>query len=352
MIGKNEEHSFGVITSNGVKPIEEVNIGDKVYEYKTSKLLEVRGIQCESAPVDVVVYSDGRSGMYLRNSLIFNGYAVVNLCDIYEGRISKKANIIQYPIEFNANKVVIPLDPSPYLAGALLMYSDHTKEEISVPLYLNTTYEMIVNMMNDANGLFTKNHLSDPIYPTVNFIYKGDLTETAVTWKDLFHGYKFDATTDTSDRIFPIEYERASIKDRLKFLRGIFDMGYIRNVFPDGVVGIVGNDSKALVEVQKILCSVGILSRIKYDSFLSQMRGISYKLELMGDHLVHPDLFHDVYHIMDTIKDETKALYPTTPNFVDIMFTKNISENGYMYNLILDKPAIYMDSNYLPRVSK
>ena len=315
MKGLNNEYLFKVLTDKGNKSINNVNIGDKLYEYGTGNLLEVKDLVKVSGPVHMIFYSDGRHGFYLQNQYIYNGNIMLLLDDIISNKASKSSHIIQYQIDFNSDKVVNPLFPDPYVAGALFAYADYENENISIPLYFKQSDEFWVNLTDE---IIPADAIDKSDVPSIYFIYNGDLSETPITWDKLFPNYKFYAKDGDGYPIFPIEYERGSIKDRNKFIRGIFDMGYIKEIFPDGTVGIVGRNDKILKEIQKILWSIGVISIIKYDSLLYKMRGYEYKLELTGDYRMYPGLFNNINNIENTIMNETSTLYPYNNNSIDV----------------------------------
>ena len=117
MRGLNEYIDTNIITQNGIVSISNVHIGDRVYDFHTGKMLEVKDV-IESKCTDImqVLYSDGRKEFKLHDDVLYGGKKELR------------------PLEFNPDKVKDPLYPDPNIAGVLLIYGDYDSNEIKLPL--------------------------------------------------------------------------------------------------------------------------------------------------------------------------------------------------------------------------
>lgn len=354
-MGLNNSYTLKVLTEDGIKDVTELRPGDHVYEYKTGNLLEVREVfKSKPQPTYHVFFSDQRSASFLEDDLIFTGNDIVKVESIVgKSKLWRFFNINQYPIEFNKDKVITPPIPDPYVAGPLLAFGNYAKEFINLPSYFYKSSEFINNFYDELVDITPVNPIKSSIEDfTMQFISND--TSSVITWKGFFPDCNFDGEPYTLlNKPFPLKYIRSSINDRKKFIRGIFDVGYIKDIFDgSGSIGIVGNNSYHLKEVQKILWSLGILSFVSYDPMLYQFRGFQFKLSLIGDHSLYPGLFSDPNHISDTIKTETSILEQLTNNSLNIKNIIKLSSSGYMHNIVFDEPnKLYLDDNFLPRVS-
>lgn len=340
-----------VLTSDGVKPIDEVNIGDKVYEYGTGNLLEVTGImKHKPSTVYYVAYSDGRCTMFLENEPYFDGYQIIK--DGFNNE--SKVNIIQHPIEFNKDKVVNPLPLDPYLAGPLFIYGDYTIPLMNLPYYpYHHTNKLNEEYLESLSFIQTIYDIDDKIL--ILFKDINDKGECHITWNELCNKYNMNEFYKDKITQIPIEYAQSSFNDREKFIRGIFDIGCTPDVFDDGL-GIIGSNENMMKEVQRVLLSLGILSRLTYSPVLNRIRGYEFRLDIIGHHSTYPGLSYNLGTITEMIELSRKFMNggqgSATASCVDINMIKALPIKGCMYNLYLEKPnQIYLDYNYLPRVS-
>lgn len=348
MNGLNNHISTIVHTQRGDIPIEKINIGDVVYEYKSQKQLKVQGYaKSKVEQIYCIEYNDGRKTYVTLSDLIFTGKNIVKVKD----KIIDK-NIICYPIEqtpviFSNNKVNDVLFPDPYIAGVLITYGDYDDKYINLPLDRISANQLFAHKYNlDYAGKLGKNK----VYFRWNDIPTEPNIE-AITWKEFFPRYDFYATSkNIIDDMIPIEYSQSSIQNRIQFIRGVFDIGYDLVMFPDSI-SIAHKHEFRLKEVQKILWSLGILSKVTYDPNLPSANERLYRLDVIGEYSRYPSLFYDINFIERVLENHYRIIYH------DSTFQLNIESiyeftNGYMTNLILDKQnAIYLVDNYLPKVS-
>lgn len=169
MIGLNEYMHTNIITHKGIVSIANANIGDKVYEYNTGKMMEIRGI-VKSKCTDIlqVSFSDKRTDLRTHDELLPSGKIKLS------------------PLEFNPGKIKDPLNPDPYISGALFIYGDYKSKYINLPLDMDEVNNEFAHKYNldyasklDENRVyFSFNHKpNDPItwsefYPDYDFYAK------------------------------------------------------------------------------------------------------------------------------------------------------------------------------------
>ena len=348
----NYYHPINVLTQRGFVELKNVVPGDYVFEYGTSKLLKVIEVPQPSRElIHKVTFNDGRE-QYLGNcDYLYTGKTIASILSISED--TEFGVIEQYAIDYH-NDVYKPLDPDAYLAGALLMYGDYEDEFINIPSYMNGINEVFSNKHSVEYGMEYLNN-QNKMY----FKYIGDSSNTTITWKKFFNNKNiYPITKDKSLPLIPDEYAHGSLKDRLQFIYGAVDMGYSIKLFPDGTVGIVNKSEDKLKEFQKILWSVGIVSKISYDTNIDKVYKNNYKLEIYGNYQRYPGFTYLVSNIEHILEHDNEIISYIPQFFVSIkqisLMDYNGTENahGYIGNLILEKPkALYITDDFLPRVS-
>lgn len=333
MVGLNEYIETKIITHKGIINISEVNIGDKVYEYNTGKLLEVRGIKkSKDTEIFEVTFSDKRTSLRTHDEIL------------PAGEIETK------PLEFNHDKVVKPLYPDPYIAGALFIYGNHEDKYLSLPLDMDAANNEFANKYNLDYG----NRLDHNI---VYFSYSYTPNKL-ITWREFFKDYDFYAKTKKkSSPIIPNEYMYGSIKDRIQFIMGVFDLGYDKTRFPD-FVAIQHWNEDMLKLVQKILWSLGVPSVVEYDPIYRDdermihkyLYNREYRLRILGDKSRWPGFFYDINKLEHFIIEDS-WIKKLEPKWIFKVQSSKRYCHGFMNNIVLDKPSWYYTENYLPRLS-
>lgn len=356
MIGINNTISTYVeTTKHSSVPIQDLIPGDKLYEYKTNNLLEVQRVK--KLPHDVIweiAYNDGRLSYISSSDLIYTGHSIckmipaIDKClirDRFDNSPVQLSIIKQYPVEFIKDQLVDTLNPDPYIAGALLIHGDFDDEYINLPMDRESADNHFAHRYNlDFSEMKVGNN-------RCYYQYNGAPKSEAIKWVDFFKGHRIYATTKCmEDPIIPFCYTRSSMTNRWKFIMGAFDIGYSQKLFPE-TVSISANDEYRLVLVQRMLCSMGILSKVSYDGSINDKIGRCYRLDIVGSYDTFPGFFYDIDHINRILQNHNRK-FNFEPTFeLRIESIKKYTE-GYMYNIELNKPnAIYIDSNFLPRIS-
>lgn len=343
MIGKNEYIPTPIISSRGIIDISDLFPGDYVVEYKTGKKVRVLNtVKRELQDVYKVTYTDGRTMNILLSDRIFTGTKIMNLIATKKEYFT---NIKCYPVDlkFLQYNSLRSLMPDPYITGALLMYGDYDKEYINLPIDLNGADEYLkdryVLKLPDDAPLDHKN--------LVNYFtqYRGN-TDSRPTWKEFFPHYDFYLQNRRIDSpLFPREYVMSDIRTRVQFIMGVFDVGYNRKAFPDRIT-IQNKHEYRLKEFQKVLWSLGILSKVIYDPEILDAHGREYKLEVLGLHGTYPGFFYELYALEQFLLNDKHEKFQFKVDKIEKQ------SRGWTYNVLLERPdVIYLDADYLPRVS-
>lgn len=350
MTGLNEYIPIHVYTQRGLVEISDIYPGDYVYEYGTSNMIEVLNIEYISdSHISEVKYNDGRSQIYQNTELFFTGKMITRLYNAFDK--GKVAQIHMYPTKFNSRNITTKLFPDPYIAGALIIHGRYDTRYINLPLDRSAADQLFAHKYNlDFADLLEDN--------TTFYAWNGTDRSQAITWKEFFPNYDFFATSGKIySPVIPNEYLFSSINDRWKFIRGVFDIGYSQDIFPDSV-GIAHWSEDRLKAVQIMLWSLGIASRITYDPDMTLARGREYRLDVIGSYDGYPGFFYDVDAIRKNIRNDhelSRQIYPFQLEVKSIgpYISNGVTINtGSMRNLLLEKSyALYITDNFLPRPS-
>lgn len=350
MLSLNEYIPIYVQSQKGVVPIDDLVFGDTLYEYGTGNELKVLSIgNSEQDMIYNVEYSDGRSQIYRAKDRVFTGNKIVEARDIFGKEGFPEISL--RPIELFRSPVTRPLYPDPCIAGALIIFGRYDTPYINLPLDRNGVNQLFAHKYN----LDYADKLEDN---TTFYAYNGADKSKPITWKEFFPYYDFYVRTRLqSSPLIPVEYTRSSINNREKFIRGVFDIGYNQDMFPDNV-GIASNSEQRLEEVQKILWSLGVPSKISYDPNLPLDRGRIYRLDVIGKYDGYPGFFYDINNIRKQIRNDNVIKRPISDFKMKITRVGHVHSNGclitkgYLRNVVLNKPqALYVTDNFLPRVS-
>ena len=305
-----------ILTQRGLISIDDVIINsDCVYDYTgTNKLLPIRDIKIiQSAKIYEVTFTDGRKEMYTDQDLL-----------------PSKGIIKQISLEYNQGRVMKPLYPDPYTAGALFGYGYYENSEIELPITKQPVKDMLSHKYNVGNN------------------------GIVLTWEDFFEDYEFYAKNkNPKDPLFPYDYEYSSTFNRLQFIRGVFDTGYSPTDFPD-VAGISHWDVERLKHIQKILWSLGVLSKIYYGPPKDDIPSARWSLEIIGKYKYYPGFFYSIEGICKMIDAHHKIYLEPPTECVYVKEIKEIPElaGSYTQHIILDsRELVYVSENYLPRFS-
>lgn len=352
IVNINNYHPINILTDRGIVELKDILPGDKVFEYKTGNLLKVIGISEPSRSlINKITYSDRRVEYIRSCDDLYTGKDIIPMLIVPKNQ--EFHDIKQYPVKFD-HAVHNTLDPNPYIAGMFLMYGDYHDRFINLPSNM-TGFNNINGFRYAVNNNLTPIKYNDKVY----FKYADNSKNLRITWKQFFKDIDIYATTkDVREGTIPDEYVMTSAKDRIQFVKGIFDIGYAPNLFDDKVVGIVNKSNRKLKALQELLWSLGILSKIEYEPAIDAEHESMYKLSIIGDYDGYPGFTNMLSSIEELIDRDNKIITFTPPfktkiaNISQIDCKGNYSTSGIMGNLILEKPkALYLTSNFVPRVS-
>lgn len=331
-----------VLSNRGMLDIMDINSGDFLYEYKTSNPKKVIYIERSNiVPVYKLTYTDGREQLFGEDELYFNGEDIIS--------IDKNINIdIFNPIESNP---VFYMDgkslliPDPYTAGMLFISGDPNDK------YLNITYKnsyklsVVKHICNKYNLYSYK--VKNKIYFTKTLLNLSRNNTKRVTYKDFFNDENFN-----SDLILD-EYMFASYANRFQFIRGVLDISFGMNMMnSSNNIKIVNQSEIKLLELQKLLWSLGVNSTVKYDPYVDIDDNTieSYCLDIIDLYKKYPGFFHQYDAIESMIDINNSILYDTS---FDIKVNKITHVGtGYSYNVKLeDDKVAYLTSSFLPKIS-
>lgn len=337
MLTNNSYIPFTVQTTRGIIPVNELNIGDKVYEYGTSNLLEVTAVLNPTfESVFTIYYTDGRITKNQLTDLILNGNEVVPLYKLLWKEDYKP--IKQIPIDYHKGVPVAPVFPDPYLAGILLTHCNIHNPVISIPLGA----KQAITILRDKYNIEFEND-PDKNIAHLNIVDDGENHHYCMTWLYTFK-------EEIVKYRIPNKFKYATIRERIQFIRGVFDTGYDKNIMPHSV-GITHIDESYLKEIQLMLGSLGITSTISYAPLIYPEQKEVYRLDIVNEKADYPGFFYAIENIENMIMNGQDMIGE------DIRYNFAINDikllgSGYMNNIVLNKKhAIYIDGNCLPRVA-
>lgn len=343
-LGINLPYDINVHTTKGIKCVRHLTPGDKLYEYGTSNLLEVQEVlKSDIQTIWQVVYNDGRLTYGIGSTPVLYGDKIISLKEA--ARRGNYPPIKTFAIDYHRDDVIAPLFPDPYTAGALLVHGDYDDEFINLPINGICEPNNFIRFMHKSNTAQVTG--KDKIY----FSWAHRSEEERITWKEFFPRYEMYVTSkDGAAPLIPKEYLESSIRDRRKFIRGVFDVGYSKDITPD-VVATMNSTSMLLTDVQKILWSLGVLSKIVANPMIPLSRWRNFRLEILGEYTNYPGFFYSIGNI-NKILDNDNRINPKGSAF-KLKISKILKFNqGYTYEVRLNKPhAIYTSANFLPIVS-
>lgn len=344
-----------VYTQRGLVDIRNLVYGDTLYEYRTGKPHKVLSIKKSNNRIIKVHYSDGREAIYSIDELLFTGNNIVDMYSALEIKEFPKIKLWGFD---NSKYIDKPkLDPDPYTAGIFLTYGDYSMNEINLPL------DLWKNFLSD---FYTCNIQASSIPKDNMVLFTYLMSVSYLTWNQFFNNdrnlyNKVDAwvlTKKITSPCIPNEYMFASINDRWKFIRGIFDFGYNKLISRDEI-SICHWSEERLTWIQRLLWSLGITSNIEYNPFKS-LESRPYVLTITGDYDCYPGMFYNVDYTRNQLQNDNSfyakhnQLDMKIDKIIPIIGNKELIEidTTNMCNVILDQPnVLYVSDNYLPRVS-
>lgn len=326
---------MSVQTTEGDVNINDISIGDTVYSYDSKKELEVMEIvDLTKEDVYKVTYTDGREDYYQESELIYIGYGVIPIKSLIDDRRhGMHGSIKQYQISYGTSYNPHVRRSDPYISGALCIYGNAKDEFINLPSDCTAANSFFINKYQ---AFYEWKIGSNATY----FSRNGDINNKLISWKDFFHN-------KTCHDIIK-EYKRASINDRWEFIRGVFDIGYKSEAFPDSC-SIAHSDEDKLKIVQEILWSLGVLSKTDYDPSLQLGKGREYRLDILSPSFDnYPGFFYNIDSIERMIRNQSRLLNPKFKLQIGKIEKYN---SAFSRRLIFNqRNSVYLTSNFLPRV--
>ena len=340
-----------VVTHVGIKPADKVLPGDYLYEYGTSEMMEVVDIEIhENEKIWDVRYSDKRVEKVGEDELIYFDGKLHSPNDLY-GEIDRIIPIERYVCDFG--KLIPPVKPDAYSAGAILAYADIFDDYVNIP-NTKTTAENHILHVNGWNVY--PEAAKDKIYFMI-----GDSNQK-LTWADVF-AFKsarsnmamFMIDHHMDSPIIPYEYTYGKVEDRIKFIRGVFDTGYSRDITPDRI-SITMTDDIRMRTIQRMLWSLGIMS------YMHSNNGI-FQLDILGPEEDYASFFYDFENRARMI-DKDFDIYKSNPIFklyVESVTPSLIVRKEPIYHFrvakrkgaryVVEKNALYYSDQFLPRLT-
>lgn len=346
----NEYYPIRVPTQRGLLEMDAIRPGDEVFEFRTSKRIEVIGTStCNPQDMYKITYSDGRSQVVCDEDRIWDGNKVWTPLELQVAIKHSHHDVISAriklePIDYLQGKIVNPVFPDPMIAGALIIYGDYDDPYINLPLDREGIDDHFSHRYNLNFGSVIGNN-------KVYYKFDGAPPDSLITWKEFFPKYDFYATSKCfEDPIIPDEYYRASIKDRWHFVQGAFSIGYSKDTFPKSV-SVAHINEHRLEELQKMLWSLGIMSKITYDPNMISAHGRQYRLDVAGIYTDYPGFFYDAWMIQNVINANIRRnSVLTEPYSFHIKSIEKLGR-GWCSNIILKTSGIYYTENFTPRIS-
>ena len=356
------KYNLNVLTNKGIKQSSELYPGDKVYSYinSSTETLEIADvIPIKYQMLYEILYNDGRKQIVGNDDLMYIGNnKSINIKYLFRYNTNEiyTNNIHIEPTRIKFSEIKNHLNPDPYLAGILLFYGDYENNFISLPLDITRGIDYILSNSNYWIDCF------DVKSDNRKFLKWKCEYNNKILWKDLFKHYNFYAKTKNSkDPLIPYEYQYTSIKNRIKFIRGIFDVGSNITLMPASN-SICNKDIRVLECIQKILWSLGILSSIEYipsyrvfinqDEYEEYENDQYYVLYVNSSDLGYPGFYYEIDYIAKMIKNNVNTVFNLSKSSINIKKIKAIGP-GWLDNIKFKniRKAIYTSGNYLPRVS-
>ena len=327
-------------TTKGFTDINDLIPGDKLLEYNTNNTLTVENIKMSLNPHKVfkISLTDGREIILIDRSFVNLNGNLIQLSDILNS--NEFPLLSQHQLEYSQMGIQKYLFPDPYIVGALLVNADFDDEFINLPLDRDKAIDLLFNKYHLKYGSIIKN----------NKVYFKKINEDCmITWKEFFKGEKiFPVTKRFNDPIIPDQFLFASINDRWQFVRGAFDVGYDSKMFPDNIA--LANKSEDRLKIfQKILWSLGILSRVTYDPYILNNKGRKYRLDILNSYEDYPGLFYNLENIRYILNSDNLLKHHDYFE-LKIKSIEYIGDSNIMYIETDKHLASAITSNYLPYV--
>ena len=328
-------------TPKGMINISDLNNGDKLFEYSSRSLLNVEKVVLSDNKKDIYEFefNDGRKMLVPEKELMCFNNHLLSIKEIINAQDSLPI-LKPKQFDYSESEICTAQKPDPYITGALLINSDFDDNYVNIPL--------------DKTGAsnFFRSKYGTGYVPYVN---KGKTyfniigTKRLLSWREFYAYYKiYVSSKDFNDSIILNEYLFGSINDRWQFVRGAFDVGYDPKVFPN-TISIAHKYEERLKEFQKVLWSLGILSKIYYDPNMYQNSNKVYRLDVISSYENYPGLFYDINTIKSILNSDN--IMKHSEEFIFRVKRINFVGKAQVYSVFTDKHlSIASTDNYLPYV--
>ena len=303
-----------ILTTRGVKYVDEIVPGDELYDYISSAPVEILYINRHHEQLYRVVYIDGRIEVMGEN----------------EVKMLKGLRIPLYPIEFKHR--IFDTDLLPYVAGALFGAGDMEDEYANLP----------IDKIEVAKNIALMQGLELDISKAGKVCFKpryGD--DDILKWNQLFPDMP-DVSLGLPSMC--TRYHYSSIESRKRFIMGVFDACYSDTFSPDEASILVENWNVAS-EIQSILNSLGVAATIiDYQD--------RYEIKLFGGVKYYPGLFNNISYIGRMINSDYDVMKTEGP-FIELIDHVDIL-HGYTdcYTFETNSHLPVFSPSFLPRFYK
>lgn len=328
-----------VLTNRGVIEAKDVLPGDYLYEYGTSRRLNINYVEeLKHQRVYDIRYTDGRMEKVAGDQKIFFNNRIYTPEELSGEMLNNIIPIKRHVCDYG--KLYEDLYPDPYVAGALFIYGDLNDKYINLPV---DRYEAD-DVLRYKYGITYANETSKT---KKYYTYIG--SNEKITWVDFFKDYNFfHKNRILSEPIVPKEYQYAAPADRIQFITGVFDIGYSPEDTPD-TVSITHTDGFMVDIVQTILWSLGIMCN-------SWRRDDGkYQLDVLGPEEDYAGFFYNINFRSRMINNiaEVYKCNPTLELRIKSVTPSLLMSNERWYTFYTDQHnAIYYSNQYLPMVAE
>lgn len=318
------------------RSIFEFGYGDIVYDIYGSPVRVIGDKYYPKTMLYRLHYTDGRSSLHSLDEMIYTRKGKFPIKGLIQNFIPLEVDF--FPIKYK-HIIGRNLEPDAYVSGMFLTYGNSDDPHINLPIRLNRSNFYLSDKYQMDYGMKMKGNLA-----FFSYMYSDEI----ITWKDFF----FDKLKEDTLKYhhIPIYIRRSSINDRWQYIRGAFDIGYQLDIFLESECGIGHTERSRLEEVQLLLWSLGINSTIEKVNWLNKNH-FKFRLLINEDSSTFGRFFYNTKLIERMLVNRySRIKYPPPVNPVRL---SHISVEGEFPHreLILEKPSVYIQTNFLPRVS-
>lgn len=327
---------INIQTPTGDKSIFHLSYGDNVYNIHGNLSRVIGDKYHNNILLYRLHYSDGRSSIHCLDDILYTKKGKIPIRQLIHKFVPYEVFLSEIKYK---DKLKMPMHPDPYISGALLIYGDFAQENVNLPLKLTGANPYFTNKYHVEHASIMVNDLV--MFQKIN-------TDKIITWKEFFND-KLDHDFYVNN-ILPLYIRRSSVNDRYQFIRGAFDLGYDSEIFMESECGIGHKNPRKLEMVQKILWSLGLNSSIEKYTTPNRF-GWTYRLKVNERMEKFSSLFYHIRKMEKMIVNRTTVIkYPMPVSKLTLSEITIEKEDRYR-ELILDKPSIIIDENFLPRIS-